>query len=400
MSTRVGKAPIAQSEVSGPLAGIRIIEFAAKGPCPMSAMLLSDLGADVVRIDRIGDENRMDHAIPGPLRFLERGRRSIALDLKRREAREIVLRLVATRDALIEGFRPGVMERLGLGPDQCLASNPRLVYGRVTGWGQDGPLSATAGHDINYIALTGALGAIGQEDGPPVVPLNLLGDFGGGATYLTIGVLSALLEARRSGRGQIVDVAMTDAVISLMTALYAARARGDWIERRGSNFLDGGAYYYGIYETSDGKYLAIGAIEEKFRRELFEKLGLHSLPVDKSMDRTQWPQLKTQISQVIRQRTRDEWVRIFEGSDACIAPVLSMSEAIRHPHNEARKVFVEVAGVTQPAPTPRLSRTPGTVGATAPTPGGHTNTILEELGFGINAIRRMHAAGIVAGTSP
>lgn len=391
---------MAHSKESGPLAGIRIIEFAAKGPCPMSAMLLSDLGADVVRIDRIGDENRTDHGIPGPLRFLERGRRSIALDLKRHETREIVLRLVAASDALIEGFRPGVMEKLGLGPDQCLASNPRLVYGRVTGWGQDGPLSPTAGHDINYIALTGALDAIGQENGPPVVPLNLLGDFGGGATYLAIGVLSALLEARRSGRGQIVDVAMTDAVISLMTALYAARARGDWIERRGSNFLDGGAHYYGIYETRDGKYLAIGAIEEKFRRELFEKLGLDSLPVDKLMDRGQWPQLKARISQVIRRKTRDDWVRIFEGSDACIAPVLSMSEAIGHPHNKARKAFVEVAGVAQPAPAPRLSRTPGTVGATAATPGEHTRAILEELGFGVDDVRKMQAEGIVAATSP
>ncbi|MCC6473924.1 MAG: CoA transferase [Burkholderiales bacterium] len=387
-----------KTRTTGPLAGIRVIEFAAKGPCPMCALLLSDLGAEVIRIDRTVPEDGAARA-PARFRFLERGRRSIALDLKAAEAREIVLRLLERSDALIEGFRPGVMERLGLGPDECLARNPRAVYGRVTGWGQRSPLAATAGHDINYLAVTGALAAIGEQNRSPVVPLNLLGDFGGGATYLAIGVLSALHEARRSGRGQVVDVAMTDAVISLMTALYAARARGDWVEERGSNFLDGAAHNYGTYETADGKHLAVGAVERKFCRTLFEKLDLDPALVPDSMDRASWPRLKAALSRTIRTKTRAEWEKIFEGSDACVAPVLTMSEAIAHPHNRTREVFVEVAGEEQPAPAPRFSRTPAGVPSAPAAPGEHSGEILRQLGYEAQDIRRMEAQGTIGGPS-
>lgn len=388
--------PTGNLKRSGPLAGIRIVEFAAKGPCPMCGLLLSDLGADVIRIERIGAE-AADLRSDTQFHFLERGRRSIALDLKRPEARMVVLRLVESSDALIEGFRPGVMERLGLGPDDCTARNPRLVYGRVTGWGQQGPLSANAGHDINYIALTGALAAIGEKNGPPVVPLNLLGDFGGGATYLVIGLLSALLEAQRSGRGQIVDVAMTDAVLSLMTAIYAARARGDWVEERGSNFLDGGSFYYGIYETKDGKHLAVGAIEEKFRRLLFDKLGIETADISGPLDQSHWGPMKARLTAIIQTKTREEWERLFEGSDACVAPVLSMSEAMRHPHNLSRGAFVQVTGVEQPAPAPRFSRTPGMVQSGPVAAGEHSGEILRELGLQRDEISRMEADGTVSG---
>ena len=362
----------------------------------MCAMLLSDLGADVIRIERTGGDSA-NHRSDTHFRFLERGRRSILIDLKRPEGRRVVLRLVESSDALIEGFRPGVMERLGLGPDECLALNPRLVYGRVTGWGQQSPLSATAGHDINYIALTGALAAIGEQGGPPVVPLNLLGDFGGGAAYLVIGLLSAMLEAQRSGRGQIVDVAMTDAVLSLMTAIYAAHARGDWVEQRGSNFLDGGSHYYGTYRTKDDKYLAVGAIEEKFCRPLFDKLGIDSSSISDYMDRDSWGPLKRRIAAMIQTKTRAEWEQIFDGSDACVAPVLTMSEAMRHPHNVARCAFVEIDGVGQPAPAPRFSRTPGMVQSGPADAGEHSGEILREFGFLQEEIQRMEAEGIVRG---
>lgn len=379
---------------SGPLTGFRVIELAAKGPCPMCGMLLSDLGADVIRIERAG-EAATDQRPDTRFRFLERGRRSILIDLKRSEGRRIALALIGKADALIEGFRPGVMERLGLGPDECFAINARLVYGRVTGWGQRSPLSATAGHDINYIALTGALAAIGEQSGPPVVPLNLLGDFGGGAAYLAIGLLSALLEAQRSGRGQVVDVAMTDAVVSLMTAIYAAHARGDWVEERGGNFLDGGAHYYGIYKTKDGKYLAVGAIEDKFCQVLFGKLGLEVPSIPHYMDRASWEPLKRRIASIVQTKTRKEWEQIFEGSDACVAPVLSMTEAMRHPQNVVRNAFVQIGGVEQPAPAPRFSRTQGVVQSAPVSAGENTGEILREFGFLEDEIRSLKAEDII-----
>lgn len=385
-----------KEERPGPLDGVRIIEFAGKGPCPMCGMLLADMGADVIRIERLAPEVDLK-PVERRYRFMERGKRSISLDLKHPSGREVVMRLIESADALIEGFRPGVMERLGLGPQECMQRNPRVVYGRVTGWGQESPISGTAGHDINYIALTGALAAIGEGGGPPVVPLNLLGDFGGGATYLAMGVLSALLEARRSGRGQVVEAAMTDAVLSLMTAIYGARARGDWIEERGTNFLDGGAYYYGVYETRDAKHLAVGAIEPKFRRKLLEMLGIEARDLPDGMDRNSWRGLKDKVAKAIRGKTRAEWEEVFEGSDACVAPVLSMTEALRHPHNVARGSFVRVEEVDQPAPAPRFSRTPPKVKRPPAESGQHTEEILLQFGFLPEEVSRLEAEEVVRG---
>jgi alpha-methylacyl-CoA racemase len=340
----------------GPLDGVRVLELAGVGPAPFCAMLLSDMGADVLRIDR---SDPVELGVPMDERFdlLRRGRRSVVLDLKDGAGRETARRLVTRADVLIEGFRPGVMERLGLGPDDCFALNPRLVYGRVTGWGREGPLAASAGHDINYIALAGVLGAIGPKDGLPLPPLNLVGDFGGGALHLAFGVVCALLEARSSGKGQVVDAAMVDCAASLATGTYGLLAAGGWRDARGSNVLDGGAPWYAAYETADGGYVCIGALEPRVYAELLTRLGLASEPLPGQYDRAGWPVLRARFAAVFRTKTREEWRALLEGTDVCFAPVLSLAEAAVHPHNAARGAFVRIDGVTQPAPAPRFSRT-------------------------------------------
>jgi alpha-methylacyl-CoA racemase len=336
----------------GPLEGVRIVELASIGPGPFCAMLLADLGAEVLAVDRPASGQ------PGWPALFGRGRRRVAVDLKHPDGPGVVLDLVAEADALVEGFRPGVAERLGIGPDACLARNPRLVYGRVTGWGQDGPLARTAGHDIDYIALAGALHPIGPPDGPPVPPLNLLGDFGGGGMLLALGVVAALLEAGRSGRGQVVDAAMVDGAALLTTQLHELLAAGLWTDRRGANLLDGAAPCYAVYETADGRHLAVGALEPQFWAELLERVGLPADDLPAQLDRDGWPLLRERLAAQFRTRTRDEWCALLEGVDACVAPVLSLLEAPAHPHHQARSSFVKVAGTTQPAPAPRFSRTP------------------------------------------
>ncbi|MFD6372200.1 CoA transferase, partial [Streptomyces roseolus] len=323
-------------------------------------MLLSDMGADIIRIDRPAG---YDGGAPVDPRFnlLNRGRRSAGLDLKKREAVEAVLRLVRAADVLVEGFRPGVAEKLGLGPDDCLAVNPALVYGRMTGWGQEGPLAHDPGHDVNYVALTGVLHSIGPAGGPPTIPLNLAGDLGGGSLYLALGVLSALLESRGSGRGQVVDAAMVDGSASLMTLFYGLRAAGYWSDERGTNRLDSGAPWYDVYETADGRWLSIGSNEARFWRNTLRVLGLSEDEVPDQHDRSRWPEMRATLAGVVRTRTRDEWTELAAGQEVCFAPVLSMAEAPHHPHLRERGTFVEVAGVVQPAPAPRFSRTPGAI---------------------------------------
>lgn len=316
-------------------------------------MLLSDMGAEIIRIERKGG-----NAVADMTRSLSRGRRVVVLDLKSPTGVRAALKLIERADALIEGFRPGVMERLGLGPDVCLQRNVKLIYSRMTGWGQSGPLAQAAGHDINYIAITGALHAIGQRDGNPVTPLNLLGDFGGGSLYLAFGLVCGLLEAKKSGRGQVIDAAITDGVAHLMSMFYAGIADGTWRDRRGSNIVDGGAHFYGAYETKDGKFISIGSLEPQFYRQLLEKTGLSGDPAFQAqLDPKVWPHLKEKLAVVFKTRTRDEWDAIMLGSDVCYAPVLSIAEAAQHPHNVARAAFVEIDGMTQAAPAPRFSRT-------------------------------------------
>lgn len=378
----------------GVLSGYRVVELAGIGPAPMCAMLLSDMGADVLRIDRVADAG-LGIAMDTKYSLLNRGRRSVALDLKRPEATETVLRLADRADALIEGFRPGVMERLGLGPDTCMARNPRLVYGRMTGWGQEGPLAHAAGHDINYIALSGALYCIGRKGEAPVPPLNLIGDFGGGALYLALGVVAGLLEAQKSGKGQVVDAAMVDGAASLMTAIYGMRGSGIWSDQRGENILDTGAHYYEVYETSDGKHVAIGSIETKFYEELLRLSGLKGEELPRQNDRNSWPKMKQRLAALFRTKTRDEWCRIMEGSDICFAPVLSMDEAPRHPHNRQRGTFIEQDGVIQPAPAPRFSRTPSAVQRPPARPGEHTREALHDWGFSASDLERLRACGAI-----
>ncbi len=378
----------------GPLKGFKVIELAGIGPAPMCAMLLSDLGAEVLRIDRTADAG-LGIAMKTKYSLLNRGRRSIALDLKRPEATEAVLRLVSQADALIEGFRPGVMERLGLGPDVCLARNPRLVYGRMTGWGQEGPLASAAGHDINYIALSGALHSIGRRGEAPVPPLNLIGDFGGGALYLAFGVVTGLLEAQKSGKGQVVDTAMIDGAASLMTAIYGMHGSGIWNDERGTNILDTGAHYYDVYETKDGKYISIGSIETKFYDELLRLSGLKREELAPQNDRKSWPQMKERIAALFRTKSRDEWCAIMEGSDICFAPVLSLSEAPNHRHNKHRGTFVEQDGVVQPAPAPRFSRTPGAIQRPPAQPGEHTEEALRDWGFSASELEKLRACGAI-----
>lgn len=342
---------------TGPLTGCRIVEFDAIGPVPLAGMILSDLGADIVRIER---PDRKGAERPGDTVLL-RGRTRVELDLKNSQQREKALELVAASDGLIEGARPGVMERLGLGPDDCLARNPKLAYGRMTGWGQSGPLSHAAGHDINYIAITGALGAMGKEGEPPTPPLNLVGDYGGGTMFLCLGVISAILSARETGEGQVIDAAMTDGVSVLMSMFYAFEKSGFWKEERGANLIDGGAPYYRCYECADGKYIAVGALEPQFYSLLLEKLSLDASAYPQH-DKARWPALADALTDKFSSKTRDEWAALFEGSDACVAPVLTMSEAPAHAQNAARQTFAERDGVQQPRPAPRFSQTPGRIG--------------------------------------
>jgi alpha-methylacyl-CoA racemase len=357
----------------GPLSGLKIVEFAGIGPGPFCGMLLSDLGADVVRIDRIGARGG------APTDITARGRRSVALDLKDPAAVETALQLIDRADAVFEGFRPGVMERLGLGPDVTLKRNPKLVYGRMTGWGQYGPFSQAAGHDINYIALVGALHAIGTGD-KPVPPLNLVGDFGGGALYLAFGLLAGVIHARATGQGQVIDCAMTDGAASLMSMFYGMAASGVWSDTRRSNLLDGAAPFYDTYECADGRFIALGSIEPQFYALLLEKAGLTDPAFQAQMNRGEWPALKAQLVDVIKTKTRDEWCAIMDATDVCFAPVMSLKEAPGHPHNAARKTFVEIEGVVQPAPAPRFSATPGAVQGPPPAIGAHTDDVLADWG--------------------
>jgi alpha-methylacyl-CoA racemase len=350
-------APDSSVRASGPLAGFRIVEFAGIGPGPFACMMLADMGAEVVTLDRVGSAKNLKSASG-------RGRKIVELDLKDKAAITQVLDLLGNADALVEGFRPGVMERLGLGPDVVQARNPRLVYGRMTGWGQEGPLAKAAGHDINYISVTGALAAIGTAE-TPVPPLNLVGDFGGGALYLVVGVLAALLEAKASGKGQVVDAAMCDGAASLMSMFFDMTAAGRWTEQRGTNFLDGGAHFYGVYQCACKSFISIGSIEPQFYALLRDLAGLSHSDFDAHMDREAWPALKQKLVEIFKTKTRDEWCEIMEGTDICFAPVLTMKEAPDHPHMAARKTFVTRHGVTQPAPAPRFSRTPSAIRDTA-----------------------------------
>lgn len=364
----------------GPLEGVRVVEFAGLGPGPFCGMLLADLGADVVRIDRKGARGGLLGSL-GATSLLDRGKRSIALDLKDRADVEVVRALVRRSEVLLEGFRPGVMERLGLGPEELLAENPALVYGRMTGWGQTGPLAHSAGHDIGYIALTGALGASGRPDERPAPPLNLLGDFGGGGVFLALGALAALLSARSTGRGQVVDAAIVDGTAVLTTMIHGMLDAGVWTDRRGRNLLDTGAPFYDVYRCADGQFLAVGALEEQFYAALLDGLGLagdESLP-DRA-DPRQWPALRERFTEVFASRTRAEWWEVFAGTDACVAPVWSLLEATTDEHNREREVFVEVDGTLQPAVAPRFSATPGAVGR-VPAAGEHTDEIRAELGL-------------------
>ncbi len=375
--------------MAGPLSGVKILEFAGIGPGPFCAMLLSDMGAEVVRVDRKGAQGG------SPYDVTSRGRRSVAVDLKNPEGVTAVLALVESADALIEGFRPGVMERLGLGPDVCLARNPRLVYGRMTGWGQTGPLAHAAGHDINYIALTGALRAIGRPDETPVPPLNLVGDFGGGALYLALGIAAGLFEAQRSGQGQVIDAAMTDGAASLMAMFYGMRASGFWSDERGANLLDSGAHFYDTYACACGGWVAIGSIEPQFYALLIEKAGITDPEFQHQMDRAHWPSLKEKLTALFKTRTRDEWCAIMEGTDICFAPVLSLGEALTHPHNVARDTFTEVAGVPQPNAAPRFSRTREGVQGPPPGIGEHTEQALADWGMSLADIEKLKASGAI-----
>ena len=368
----------------GPLKGIRILEMAGIGPGPFCAMMLSDMGAEVIRIDRLNQKGSGHRA-----NVLNRGRRSIALDLKNPAAIETVLRLVDQADVVIEGFRPGVMERLGLGPDVCLERNPKLVFGRMTGWGQSGPLSQAAGHDINYISIAGALGAMGYADRPPAPPLNLVGDFGGGAMYLLTGVLAALLERNSSGKGQVIDAAMTDGTASLLSPFFGLMAMNMWTTDRHSNKLDGGAHYYGSYECSDGKYISIGSIEPQFYALLLSKCEITDEEFLPQQDQQSWPLLRERLEQLFKTESREHWCQLMEGTDVCFAPILDLAEAPNHPHNKARGTYVDFEGVTQPAPAPRFSRTQSEIQSSAAMVGEHTEQILADWGYSETEIEQL-----------
>ena len=379
----------------GPLTGVKIVEIAGIGPGPFCAMMLADMGADVIRVDRADRVRGGDPNLP-PADVMNRGRRSIGVDLKSAEGIEVVMRLVESSDGLVEGFRPGVAERLGIGPDECFVRNPALVYGRMTGWGQNGPYASAAGHDINYVALSGTLDAIGRVDSGPVPPLNLIGDFGGGGMYLAFGMVCAILEARTSQKGQVVDAAMVDGAASLATFFYGLRAMGIWDDQRGTNMLDTGSHYYDVYECADGKYVSIGSIERQFYAELREKLELDDDKWDAQNDKRQWADRKSDLAAIFKTRTRDEWTELIEGSDVCFAPVLSMTEAPHHSHNLQRGTFTEVAGVVQPRPAPRFSRTDGEIMRPPPHAGQHSDQLLAECGFSLDEVTTLRSAGAVA----
>lgn len=383
--------------MSLPLRGFKILSLAHAWAAPYGAMMLADMGADVIRVDRKNAVAGGDAAVP-PRDLLTRGRRSVAVDLKQPGGAEVVLRLAEQADALVEGFRPGVAERLGIGPGECRERNPRLVYGRMTGWGQEGPLAGAVGHDINYISLAGVLGAIGRAGEAPVPPLNLVGDFGGGGMLLAFGVVCALLEAARSGQGQVVDAAMIDGSALLMTMFHGMAASGSWRPERGTNLLDSGAPFYDVYETADGGYVSVGSLEPQFYAELLRLSGLGETAADlpAQLDRSQWPAMKKRLAEVFRSKTRDEWTALMEGSDVCFAPVLSMAEAPAHPHNAARHTFTEVAGIPQAAPAPRFSRTPGAISRPPAHPGQHTEEALRDWGFGPGDIASLRAAEVIA----
>ena len=378
----------------GPLAGTKIVEMAGIGPGPFCAMLLADMGADVIRIERPGE---VDRGVNFPTRFdlLNRGKRSIALDLKAPDGRAAALRLIAVADGLVEGFRPGVMEALGLGPEVCLAANPRLAYGRMTGWGQDGPLARSAGHDLTYIALTGALDAIGRRGAPPTIPQNLLGDFGGGALYLAMGLLAAMLQARSGGPGQVVDAAIVDGTASLMTMLLGLRQMGSWSGGRGENILDGGAPFYDVYETLDGRHVALAPLEARFYAIFLDKVGLAGEPLPPQGDEAGWAALRERFTALFRTRTRADWCALLEGTDACFGPVLDLDEAAAHPHMAARGVFVTRDGVTQPAPAPRFGATPSAIAGPPPVRGADGTAVLTDWGFAAGEIATLRAAGIL-----
>ncbi len=372
----------------GPLSGLKVLEFAGIGPGPFCGMLLSDLGADVIRIDRkgVGRSGRTD--------VTSRGRRSVAMDLKSPAAVETCLRLMEGCDAVFEGFRPGVMERLGLGPEIALKRNPKLVFGRMTGWGQTGPYAQAAGHDMNYIAISGALGAIGTSE-KPIPPLNLVGDFGGGALYLAFGLLAGVIHARATGEGQVIDCAMSDGAASLMAMFYGFKAAGAWKTERSANLLDGGAHFYDTYQCADGEWISIASIEPQFYALLLEKTGISDPDFSAQMDRALWPDLKDRLGMVIARKTRAEWVAIMEGTDVCFAPVLSLDEAPRHPHNQARETFVEIEGVIQPAPAPRFSKSPGLISGPPPAIGAHNRAALMDWGFNDSEIESLVKDGVI-----
>lgn len=374
----------------GPLAGIKVVEMAGIGPGPFCAMMLSDMGAEVIRVDRLAHKGSGHRA-----NVLNRGRRSIAVDLKNPDGVAAVQQLIDVADVVIEGFRPGVMERLGLGPETCLARNPRLIFGRMTGWGQSGPLAPAAGHDINYISIGGALGAMGYSDRPPAPPLNLVGDFGGGAMYLLAGVLAALVERGTSGQGQVIDAAMTDGTASLLSPFYGMMAMGMWTKERMDNRLDGGAHYYGSYACSDGKFISIGSIEPQFYALLLELCEIDDPEFAKQNDKQHWASLRGKLEALFVTQTRDHWCALLEGTDVCFAPVLDLQEAPQHPHNLARQSFVEIDGVTQPAPAPRFSRTPTTVQAPAAMAGEHSEEILNDWGFAPDEIIALQQSGAI-----
>ena len=382
------------ARMPGPLAGVKVIELAGIGPGPFCGMMLADMGAEILRVDRGGDVRPPTN---GPRAdILARGRRSIGVDLKHKDGIETVLRLVEKADVIYEGFRPGVVERLGLGPDVCLARNPRVVFGRMTGWGQDGPLATAAGHDINYIAMTGALHAIGRKGERPVPPLNLVGDFGGGGLMLAFGIVCALVERQRSGTGQVVDAAMVDGAAALMAIIYGAQQQGWWTDERGVNMLDGGAHFYDTYETKDGKYVAIGSIEPQFYALLLQHTGLDKEELPHQFDRGGWDAMHERLTTVFKSKTRDEWCAIMEGTDVCFAPVLTLSEAPRSAHAVARSAFRDVGGIVQPAPAPRFSRTPGDLGLPPSQAGEHTDAALADWGFTADDIARLRGANAIA----
>jgi alpha-methylacyl-CoA racemase len=383
--------------MAGPLSGYRVIEVAGIGPGPFCGMMLADMGADVIRVDRAQSVRAGVDTTKPPGDLLARGRRSIALDLKRPDGVEVLLELVASADALIEGFRPGVMERLGAGPDVCLARNPKLVFGRMTGWGQEGPYASWAGHDINYIALAGCLGHIGRAGEAPVPPLNLVGDFGGGGMMLAFGIVCALLEAQRSGQGQVIDAAMVDGSAALMTIFWSLRTTDLFDENaRGHGMLDTGAPFYDAYRCADGEYVSVGSIEPQFYDELLRLTGLADDPAFAAqMDRDQWPQRKARIAEIFASKTRDEWCALMEHTDVCFAPVLTLSEAAAHPHNVARQTFVEVAGVTQPGPSPRFSRTTAVIERPPAHAGQHTRDVLADAGFAATDVEKLLETGAV-----